>query len=145
MSTRLGVMRWLVIAGRKGIPCPHTTIGLIRPWLSSCPRSSSNDVEAPSHRDQPATAALLLGSGSAIAICCPSSGSSCCAFPRRGRSVRVVTRYGKTVECMQKCFRCFNLRIQTCVFRQKRKRVCETLHAVSNLLFRRQMRHDCLV
>jgi hypothetical protein len=28
---------------------------------------------------------------------------------------------------------------------QKKKRVCETLHAVSNLLFRRQMRHYCLV
>ena len=30
-------MRWLVIAGRKGMPCPHTTVGLIRPWLlASC-------------------------------------------------------------------------------------------------------------
>ena len=38
------------------------------------------------------------------------------------------------VECMRKF-----------VALSKKKRVCETLHAVSNLLFRRQMRHYCLV
>jgi hypothetical protein len=58
---------------------------------SSCPRTSSNDVEALLHRDQPATAVLLLRSCSAIAIYCPSSGSSRCVFPRQGRSVSFVT------------------------------------------------------
>jgi len=81
---------------------------------NSCPGLSSKDVEAPSHRDRPATASLLLGSGSAIAICCPSSGSSCCAFPRRGRSVRVFTRYGNTAKMLPLFqFALSNLRLQT--------------------------------
>ena len=48
------------------------------------------------------------------------------------------------LECMRKFVALSNLRFQICAFKKK-KRVCETLHAVSNLLFRRQMRHYCLV
>ena len=45
LSTRLGVMRRIVIAGRKGMPCSHTTGVRIRPWLSaSCSLDSAATV-----------------------------------------------------------------------------------------------------
>jgi len=45
LSTRLGVVRRIVIAGRKGMPCPHTTGVRIRPWLSaSCSLDSAATV-----------------------------------------------------------------------------------------------------
>ena len=78
LSARLGCTRWIVIAGRKGMPCSHTTGIRIRPCSCSLDsaatvpsmcsldlseestirvgeapvRSSSNDVEAILHWDQ---------------------------------------------------------------------------------------------
>ncbi len=85
MSTRLGVVHWLIIAGRKGMPCPHTTVGLIRPWLlASCSPDAAATVPsmgslALSEEPLALSEEPLARGGSAV----PRSTGYCCSFARK--------------------------------------------------------------